>query len=1194
MKGLELPLIPKAQTLAIHQSLNTERALEPEEHENLQKFSSIVSEIEDYLSSHKEVITVMPYPVCSFNLISDSNTLIYGSSNGNIAKFNISERALVMDLAIGSKQLNSLILTPDSRYILTPASVVVKVFNAETLMPVAEIKYNKSVVNKIILSRCGNWLYLANKFGRLVKFAMEGFKMEQVMLDLGSEICDIGISDDGKIFYVLTLDSVLRLYDYETFTEIKNFEQQSNLHLVVAISPNSSLLATCYKDFTINIWDLKTFKVTKTLKGHTDTIRCMKFSSNSQFLISGSADCSIRVWPLNLNSEPVILSGHSGPITTLQISPDSQYIYSASEDSTFRQWVFPDFSHYTELSSHYKLVRRLIITQDEKYLISVSSDGVVKMWDVELNKFFMQLANLKRDITRLETTRDGRKLILSTVDGNVHMIDLTTYNLEKKITAAKGAIRVLKLNPRGDSLIIGSTESRIGVWSFPEMEFKFFLRGHKKCVWGGAFSVDGRYLYTGSEDRCIKIWNMDTQECIDTFKKHQNSIFFLAVTKTNDVLISGDTGGVIIVWNIRERYAENIIKRHPLWITNLYISSDDSYFISADESGLMCFWDLKTRQCITSYQSSSNIWYYTLDRSESYIYYSKKDEMVVSRYPNPMVNTDITLFGPDNSSSQFLGYLYRLLVEKSITDHDNSMNEYVIMPYKINLTHLYAYLGLVDHIGSYMKNKFSMIPTQDGETVLSILTNRGANKGIDSILDKLGSEIPNNPALATVLEPIISTLNHIGSPQLPYLYKSLIRISTDESLPNHCSGQYKYPIYHASDSTKLISTSFFPKEAQAIEGDPIIFKESFLKIDFSIGSNQSLDFLNSLISCPDEDIFKSPFITSILTYKWENVKLYMLIQALVYLLYMIALCLYTLNLFNRTAQLIIIFILNILMTIFEVFQISVSGRRYWREMWNYFDLVTDFTCLFYSGCLLFYGDLTYLKKVFEIITLTSWMRGISYFRIFKQTRYMINLLTEVIKDMLSFMVLLIYSLLGFSFLFLVTKGGEALLDNVYVSYKLSLGDVPDPTIPTDLYQFVVITAAVVMNPVIMLNLLISIIGDTYNRVQSSTAVADMKELCEMIIEMELLAFWRRETSYKKYLQICVSKDIEEETAPTTEESFALLDAKLNQLQLSVNESITSNMQILNEFRDFKTSTDSKLQSLEILLKMLADPPKPET
>lgn len=1191
MKGLELPLIPKAQTLSHHQTLNTERAIEPEQHENLQKFRSIVSEIEDYLTSHKEVTTVMPYPVCSFNLPSGSNTLIYGSSNGNIAKFNISEQVLVMDLAIGSKQLNSLILTHDSRYILTPTSTVVKVFEAETLKLVTEIKYKKSVVNKILLSKCGNWLYIGNKFGSLVKFSMEGFKMEQLMLDLGAEICDIGISEDGKIFYVLTLDSVVRLYDYETFTEIKNFEQQSNLHLVVAISHDSSLLATCYKDFTINIWDLKSFKVTKTLKGHTDIIRCMKFSSNSQFLISGSADCSIRVWPLSLNSKPVILSGHSGPITTLQISADSLNIYSAGEDNTFRQWVFPDFSHYAELSSHSKLVRRLIITQDEKYLISVSSEGIVKMWDLKQNKFFKQLANLKRDITRLETTRDGRKLILSTVEGGVHLIDLTTYNTEKKISAAKGGIRVLKLNPRGDQLIIGSTESRIGVWSFPEMELKFYLRGHKKCVWGGAFSIDGRYLYTGSEDRCIKIWNMNTQECIDTFKKHQNSIFFLAVNKSNEVLISGDTGGVIIVWNIRERYAENIIKNHPLWITNLYISSDDSYFISADESGLMCFWDLQTRQCITSYQSSSNIWYYTLDRSERYIYYSKKDEMVVARYPNPMVNKDITLFGPDNSSSQFLGYLYQLLVEKSITEHDDRMNEYVIMPYRINLTHLYAYLGLIDHIGSAMKNKFIMLPTQDKETALSILTYRGANKGIDLILDKLGTEIPNNPALTTVLESVISTLNHIGSPQLPYLYKSLMRISTDESLPNHCSGQYKYPIYHASDSTKLISTSFFPKEAQAIEGDPIIFKESFLKIDFSIGSNQSLDFLNSILNCPDEDIFKSPFITSVLTYKWNNVKLYMLIQAVVYLFYMIALCLYTLRLFNSTALLIVIFILNILMTLFEVFQFCVSGRRYWREMWNYFDLVTDFTCLFYSGCLLFYSDLSLLTKVFEIITLTSWMRGISYFRIFKQTRYMINLLTEVFKDMLSFMILLIYSLLGFSFLFLVTKGGDALLDNVYVSYKLSLGDVPDPTSNSDLYQFIVITAAVVMNPVIMLNLLISIIGDTYNRVQSSTAVADMKELCEMIIEMELLAFWRRDTSYKKYLQICVTKDIEEETALTSEESFALLEAKLNQLQLSVNESITSHTQILNEFREFKTSTDSKLLSLETLLKKLADSSK---
>lgn len=1185
MSELELPLITKALTLEKYQALHTEVFYEVEQYENLEKFRTIISEVENFISSNKEMITVVPYPICSFNLTSDGNSLIYGSSNGNIAIFNIQDQVLVSDLAIGSKPLDNLILTQDKKLIITPQSISVKIFNAEDLTLVKDLKSSKSVVTRIALTPCGEWLYCGTKDGYIRKCSMKDYNT-QAVANLKSKIDEIGISDDGKIMYVASSDLVVRLYDLLSSTEIHAFPPQEDLHPVIKMSGDSTLLAFCYKDFSIKLWDVKKLAVSMTLKGHTGNIKSMMFCQNSQFLVTGSEDTTIRVWPLFLKSGPIILSGHTAPINSIQVSANSEYIYSASEDSTFRQWAFPTFSHYSELTKHEKMIRRLKVTPDEKYLISVSNEGIIKIWDLVENKFYKQLANIKRDITRIEIPSNGSRLIISTTAGDVIVYNLHSLAKEKSVQAARGGIRVLKLNPAGDKLVIGSTESRIGVWSFPDLKFEYYLRGHNKCVWGGAFSIDGRYLYTGSEDKCIKIWNMNTQECLGTLVKHEFSIFFLAVSKSNEVLISGDTGGFIIVWNIRGRYAENVLKKHSLWIINIYLSHDDSYFISGDESGLMCFWDLRTRQCLTSYKSTSNVWYFESDSSEKYIYYSKKNEQVVARYPNPMNSYDIMLFGPDNSCNQFMEYLYKLLIDKSCLAHDEQMDEYVILPYKINVLHLYAYLGLIDHIKSAVTDKFPIVLSSDGETAISIMLYRGANKGIDLILEKYCAEISKNPTVISLIENVIPLLNHIGSAQLSNLYQTFMRVSPDESLPNHCSGAFKYPLYHASDVSKLSSKSFFPLKIQSVEGEPIIFKESYLKIDYSIGSEYSLEFLNSILSCPNPEIFKSAFISSALNYKWENVKYYMLIQALVYLIYMVFLCLYTLKLFNSTYLLISIFTINLLMGIFEVFQMSVSGIRYWRELWNYFDLITDFTCLLYSGFLLFIGDYEFLNKVFEILTLTSWMRGISYFRIFKQTRYMINLLTEVIKDMRSFMVLLIYSLLGFSFLFLVTNSSTSILEYVYGSYKLSLGDVPDATSNYDVYQFIIITAAVVMNPVIMLNLLISIIGDTYNRVQSSSAIADMRELCEMILEIEHLAFWRRNTTLQKYLQVCSSKDIEEETVLTSEESFSVLETKLDQLQKSVEASAATHIQIIEDIKNFKVSTDDKLTALDSLIKQL--------
>jgi hypothetical protein len=54
----------------------------------------------------------------------------------------------------------------------------------------------------------------------------------------------------------------------------------------------------------------------------------------------------------------------------------------------------------------------------------------------------------------------------------------------------------------------------------------------------------------------------------------------------------------------------------------------------------------------------------------------------------------------------------------------------------------------------------------------------------------------------------------------------------------------------------------------------------------------------------------------------------------------------------------------------------------------------------------------------------------------------------------------------------------------------------------------------------MLNLLISIMSDTYSKVQETNDIANYQELTEMIIEIEKLMFWKRSLCQRYYLQQC--------------------------------------------------------------------------
>jgi len=56
----------------------------------------------------------------------------------------------------------------------------------------------------------------------------------------------------------------------------------------------------------------------------------------------------------------------------------------------------------------------------------------------------------------------------------------------------------------------------------------------------------------------------------------------------------------------------------------------------------------------------------------------------------------------------------------------------------------------------------------------------------------------------------------------------------------------------------------------------------------------------------------------------------------------------------------------------------------------------------------------------------------------------------------------------------------------------------------------------------MLNLLISILGDSYERLQIDQAIVDIKEKARNSRELQQMFFWARRISDAKYMKICTN------------------------------------------------------------------------
>jgi len=121
------------------------------------------------------------------------------------------------------------------------------------------------------------------------------------------------------------------------------------------------------------------------------------------------------------------------------------------------------------------------------------------------------------------------------------------------------------------------------------------------------------------------------------------------------------------------------------------------------------------------------------------------------------------------------------------------------------------------------------------------------------------------------------------------------------------------------------------------------------------------------------------------------------------------------------------------------------------------------------------------------------------------------------------------------------------------SYLIDYGDFT-----TDNYtwkDWVIFVMSTVINPLIMMNLLIALMNNTYANVQEEAMVADFKEMAGFILEFESIMVWGRENGRKEFFQQCSVTEVLEDKDETLEEivleKMTVMTQRINGLSTQV-------------------------------------------
>jgi hypothetical protein len=207
--------------------------------------------------------------------------------------------------------------------------------------------------------------------------------------------------------------------------------------------------------------------------------------------------------------------------------------------------------------------------------------------------------------------------------------------------------------------------------------------------------------------------------------------------------------------------------------------------------------------------------------------------------------------------------------------------------------------------------------------------------------------------------------------------------------------------------------------------------------------------------------------------------------------------------------------------------VNQTGLSYFLQIWNYIDIIPPIG-IFLLILLQFITieNLTLESSIKAIVSFFMWAKFLYFFRIFKETGYLIRMILTVMYDMRHFLLVLLIGIFAFADSFLsISMLNEDQSDRFVTSfigssvytYRLILGDFNTDEFGSVsvLLVWILFLLCTVFNMIIMLNLLIAIISESFATVTSNASNAAYQEMSALIFENSYLIPYDVKKAYAK-------------------------------------------------------------------------------
>ena len=222
-------------------------------------------------------------------------------------------------------------------------------------------------------------------------------------------------------------------------------------------------------------------------------------------------------------------------------------------------------------------------------------------------------------------------------------------------------------------------------------------------------------------------------------------------------------------------------------------------------------------------------------------------------------------------------------------------------------------------------------------------------------------------------------------------------------------------------------------------------------------------------------------------------------------------------------------VINVVFLLEESWHMKQHGLwAHLSSVWNGIDLVAIASAFFM--CTTYYGDLRWQHESAAVAVLSLCIGSLTYLRAHPTTGAIIQMILAIMVDIKAFSIVLMISLLSFFVAFMVLHPEDDSLSGWagFYSVSLTLVGIGDPadfseTVLSQLF----LLAFIFFGVVVLLNLLIALMGDSYDRVRENEAVEGLLTRAIAICEIEESPYLRPNYNdrrlFPKFLHVLKNK-----------------------------------------------------------------------